>query len=137
MTNQDYREILDFTRRMLREVGFIAIDGRIMSDIRESEGPFSALIYFLERFREEIALGSGNQISGVLSRVNRHAQTESGGVIQGIRVNLSDEDLEQQSRAHIDFTPDPKLDKVAQEFRKLIEELIQDYQRNSNQKGEE
>ena len=137
MTPDDYSEILDFTRRMLRDAGFFVIDERTMSDIRKPDDPFSALIYILERLTEEIALGSNDQISRVLSRVNRHAQTESGETIQGIRVNLSGEGLELFKRPHIDFTSDPKLDQVAQELRKLIKELIQDNQGNSNQSEEE
>jgi hypothetical protein len=78
MTNEDYRDILETTRRMLRELGLSGVDERIMSDIHGSEGPFWDLIYYMKHLTEEISLGSDAQLSGVLRRVRQHARTESG-----------------------------------------------------------
>lgn len=137
MTNEDYRDILDSTRRMLKEFGLSAIDERIMSDIRGSEGPFWDLTYYMKHLTEEIALGSDAQLSGVLRRVRQNVQTESGETIQGIRLDLVGEDRERYNLPHIDFSPDPALGEIVLELRSLIEELYVDHNHNSNREGDE
>jgi len=132
MTNEDYYEILESTRRMLRKFGLSGVDERIMSDIRGSEGPFWDLIYYLKHLTEEIALGSDAQIAGVLRRVRHNVRTEAGEEILGIRLDLVGEDRERYDMHHIDFAPDPVLGEIAQELRSLIDDLYDDHDRNSN-----
>ena len=137
MNSNDYRDILESARRMLREFGLSGVDERIMSDIRGSEGALWDLTYYLKHLTEEIALGSDKQLSSVLRRVRHNVRTESGEEIRGIRVALVGDDRERYDIEHIDFAPDPALDEIAQELRSLIEELYEDHRRNSNQQGEE
>ena len=132
MTDQDYREILRSTREMLRESGFSGADERIMSDLRGSDGPFWDLTFYLKHLTEEIALGSDDQLSGVLRRVRTNVQTESGETIQGVRVYMVGEDRKRYETDHIDFAPDPQLDEIASELRALLEELYDDYHRGSD-----
>ncbi len=137
MTNEDYKEILQSTRRMLRKAGLGGIDERIMSDIHGSEGAFWDLIYYLKHLTEEVSLGSDVQLGNVLRRVRRHVRTESGDVIEGVRVTVSSEDRERYDVDHIDFAPSPELGDIAQELRALIDELNEDHRRDSNRQGEE
>jgi len=133
MTNEDYREILQSTRQMLRQAGLGGVDERIMSDMRGSEGAFWDLMYYLKHLTEEVTLGSDVQLGNVLRRVRRHVRTESGEAVEGVRVTVSGEDRQRYDVEHIDFTPNPELGEIAQEFRALIDELNEDHQRNSNQ----
>lgn len=137
MTNEDYRDILDSTRRMLKEFGLSAMDERIMADIRGSEGPFWDLTYYMKHLTEEIALGSDAQLSGVLRRMRQNVRTDSGEAIQGIRLDLVGEDRERYDMRHIDFAPDPELGEIALELRTLIEDLYNDHRHNSNREGDE
>jgi hypothetical protein len=137
MTNEDYREILQSTRRMLREAGLSGIDERIMSDIRGSEGPFWDLTYYLKHLTEEVTLGSDVQLGNVLRRVRRHVRTESGEAVEGIRLTVSGEDQERYSVEQIDFAPNPELGEIARELRALIDELYEDHREDSNRQGEE
>ena len=137
MTNKDYHDILASTRSMLKEIGLSAIDERIMTDMRGSDGPFWDLTYYMKHLTDEIALGSDAQLSGVLRRMRQNVRTESGEAIQGIRLDLAGEDRERYDMQHIDFTPDPVLGEIALELRSLIEELHDDHRRNSNQKEDE
>jgi len=131
MTNEDYKEILQSMRKMLGNAGFGGIDERIMSDIHGSEGSFWDLIYYLKHLTEEVSLGSDVQLSNVLRRVRRHVQTESGDIIEGVRVTVSNDDRQRYDVEHIDFTPSPELGYIAKELRALIEELDEDHRRNS------
>jgi hypothetical protein len=133
MTNEDYRDILQSAREMLRQAGLSGIDERIMSDIHGSDGPFWDLLYYLKHLTEEVALGSDAQLSNVLRRVRRHVRTESGETVEGIRVTVSDEDRGRYNVDYIDFTPDPQLGEIALQFRALIDELDEDYRKNFKQ----
>lgn len=133
MTNEEYREILQSTRQMLRQLSLGGIDERIMSDIHGSEGAFWDLIYYLKHMTEEVALGSDTQLGNLLRRVRSNVQTESGHVVEGVRVIVSEEDRERYDVDHIDFTPSAELGEIARELQILIEELNEDYRRNSNQ----
>lgn len=137
MKDEDYRDILQFTRKALNKAGLTAIDERIMSDIRGSEGPFWDLTYYLKHLTEEVALGSDIHLSNVLRRVRRHARTASEEPIERVRVVISDEDRERYDAKEIDFAPDPELGKVAEELRALIEELYEEHRRELNQRREE
>jgi|GEM_PF-7088429 len=98
MNDKDYRDILEFTRRVLSKAGFAAIDERIMSDMHGSEGAFWDLLYYLKHLTEEVALGSDIHLSTVLRRVRRYVETDSGEQIEGVRVLISEEDRPIRSR---------------------------------------
>jgi len=137
MNDEEYRDILQFTRRALNKAGLSAIDERIMSDIRGSEGAFWDLTYYLKHLTEEVALGSDIHLSNVLRRVRRYVETDTGARIEGVRIVISEEDRERYRAEHIDLAPNPELGRLAQELRTLIEELYEDYRRDSNRRGEE
>ena len=84
MNDRDYRELLRFTRDQVASVGLGAIDERIMSNMRGSEGALWDLTFYLKHLREEIQLGSDAEYRETLRRVRAHVETESGGPIQGI-----------------------------------------------------
>ena len=137
MKDEDYRDVLLFTRKLLNKAGLAAIDERIMSDIHGSEGAFWDLLYYLKHLTEEVALGSDIHLSNVLRRVRRYVETDSGEQIEGVRVLISEEDRDRYKVEKIDFAPNPELGQLAQELRALIEELLQDHRRDSNRRGEE
>lgn len=135
MTNKDYQEILQTTRKALIHMGLGGIDERIMSDLRGSDGPFWDLMYYLKHLTEEVSLGADTQLSGVLRRFRRFVGTESGDIVEGVRVIISEEDRRRYEIDHIDFSPSPELGEIANELHALIEELHNDH--NSNMRGEE
>jgi hypothetical protein len=92
MNDRDYRELLRFTRDQVVNLGLGAIDERIMTNIRGSEGALWDLTYYLKHLREEIQLGSDAHYSETLRRVRRHVETQAGRPVEGIRIELSPED---------------------------------------------
>ena len=137
MTNQEYQDLLQSTRQMLRAAGLGAVDERIMSDIRGSEGAFWDLTYYLKHLTEEVALGSDLQLGNVLRRVRRHVHTQSGESIEGVRVAVSEQDRGRYNVDHIDLAPNPELGQVADDLRTLINELTEDHRSNRNRQGDE
>lgn len=85
MTNDDYKEILQETRKLLMQRGLGGVDERIMSDIHGSEGPFWDLMYYLKHLSEEVSLGADTKLSSVLRRFRHYVGTESGDMVEGIR----------------------------------------------------
>jgi hypothetical protein len=131
MNNDDYRAILQETRRKAADFGLRAIDERIISNMRGSDGPFWDLLYYLKHLREEVQLGSDVQYRETLQRIRQHVVTESGAPVEGIRINFSPEDADRYGMTHLDLAPSRELGSIAEEIDSLIEALNNDRQRNS------
>jgi hypothetical protein len=126
MNNEDYRAILQDMRRQTSDLGLRAIDERIVSNMRGSEGPFWDLLYYLKHLREEVQLGSDVQYRETLRRIRQHVVTESGAPVEGIRIDFSPEDAARFGVRHIDLAPSRELGSIAEEIAALIEALNND-----------
>lgn len=136
MTNDDYRELLQATRRQAAERGLHALDERILSNMRGSDGPFWDLIFYLTHLQEEIRLGSDTHYRETLRRIRQHARTELGEPVAGIRIEFSEEESARYGVRYLDFAPSGELSEIAEELRVLIRELREDYERNNKTGGE-
>lgn len=137
MNNEDYRTILQDMRRQASELGLRAIDERIVSNMRGSDGPFWDLLYYLKHLREEVQLGSDVQYRETLRRIRQYVETESGVPVEGIRIDLSPEDADRYGMRHLELAPSRELDSIAEEIGSLIEALNNDRQRNSGSEAGE
>jgi hypothetical protein len=137
MNNEDYRAILQDMRRQTSDLGLRAIDERIVSNMRGSEGPFWDLLYYLKHLREEVQLGSDVQYRETLRRIRQYVATESGVPVEGIRIDFSPEDADRYGVSYLDLTPSRELGSIAEEIGSLIEALNSDRQRNSETEGGE
>jgi hypothetical protein len=135
MNDQDYRELLHFTREQVASVGLGAIDERIMSNMRGSEGALWDLTFYLKHLREEIQLGSDAEYRETLRRVRRYVETESGRPIQGIRIELSPEDAERYGMRYFEIMPNAELGEIAAELAALMESLIAERNDNIDPEG--
>jgi hypothetical protein len=124
-------------RTQVGELGLSALDERITSNMRGSDGPFWDLLFYLKHLREEIQLGSDAQYRETLRRVRQHVQTESGVPVEGIRVEFSPEEVERYGVRELVLAPSRELGGIADEFGALIEALRNDYERNSETGGTE
>jgi hypothetical protein len=129
MNDNDYRELLRFTRAQVLNLGLGAIDERIMSRMRGSEGALPDLMFYLKHLREEIQLGSDIEYRETLRRVRRHVQTESGRPVEGIRIDLSPEDAERYGMDHLEIRPSAELGEIAQQLDSLVESLFTEQDR--------
>jgi hypothetical protein len=135
MKNEDYMELLRVTRMQVSQLGLSALDERIMSNMRGSDGPFWDLLFYLNRLREEIQLGSDVQYRETLRRVRLYVQTDSGSPVEGIRIEFSPEDAERYGMRELVITPSLELGRIGEELGTLIEELRSDHNRNSETGG--
>jgi len=131
MTNADYRELLRTTRLQVADLGLRALDERIISNMRDSKGPFWGLLFYLKHRREEIQLGSDSLYRETLRRVRQHVKTESGVPVAGIRIDFSPEEAERYGVRRLDFAPSHELGDIAEELETLIRALSQDHERNN------
>ena len=135
MNNEDYRALLQSTRAQVDEIGLSALDERITSNMRGSDGPFWDLLFYLKHLREEIQLGSDVQYRETLRRVRRYVETESGAPVEGIRIEFSPEEVERYGMRDLVITPSPELGGIGEELGALIEALRSDHDRNSETGG--
>jgi hypothetical protein len=124
MNDEDYRELLRYTRTQIRRLNLGAIDERIMSNMRGSEGALWDLSFYLKHLREEIQLGSDTEYSETLRRIRRHVRTQTGGPVEGIRIDLSPEDAERYGMRSFDIRPSAELGEIAEELGLLMESVI-------------
>lgn len=135
MTNEDYRDLLRATRGQVSELGLSALDERITSNMRGSDGPFWDLLFYLKHLREEIQLGSDVQYRETLRRVRRYVETEAGVPVEGIRIEFSSEEAERYNMRELVITPSRELSGIGEELGALIEALRSDHDRNSETGG--
>jgi hypothetical protein len=135
MTNEDYRDLLLATRKQVYECGFSALDERITSNMRGSEGPLWDLLFYLKHLRGEIRLESDVHYQETLQRVRQHVETESGAQVEGIRIDFSPEEAQQYDMRYLVITPSRELGEIGEELGELIEALRRDHDRNSETGG--
>jgi hypothetical protein len=134
LNDQDYRELLRFVRAEIQRLNLGAIDERIMSNMRGSEGALWDLTFYLKHLREEIQLGSDTEYSETLRRIRRHVQTQTGRPVEGIRIDLSTEDAERYGMRSFEIRPNAELGEIADQLGLLMESLIA--QRNDDAEQE-
>src|SRR5260370_546537 len=127
LSEQEYQLLLRQLREILRANGLGAIDERIISDLRGSEGPFYDLVVYLKHLIEEVSLGSDAQLREVLRRIRNAVHTDSEQPIAGVRVELSPEERQRYQIERIEFTPDSEFQQIAQELGEILEDLQGDY----------
>jgi hypothetical protein len=127
LSEQEYQLLLRQLRGTLRESGLGAVDERIISDLRGSEGPFYDLVVYLKHLIEEVSLGSDAQLREVLRRIRNAVRTESDQPIAGVRVELSPEERQRYEIERIEFTPSSEFQEIAQELSDILEDLQRDY----------
>ena len=134
MKDADYIALLRETRKLASALGLGAVDERIVSGLKRSEGPFWDLIFYLKHLREEIKLGSDSQYRETLRRARQYVTTEAGGPIKGIRIDFSPEDAQRYGTRELIVTPSPELDSIGNDLEELIVELGNDREQNSESK---
>ena len=130
MNNEDYRSLLQSTRAQVNKLGLSALDERITSNLKGSEGPFWDLLFYLQHLREEVQLGSDVQYRETLRRVRRYVETESGEPVEGIRIDFSAEEAERYNMRDLVIKPSRELSGIGEELGALIEALRSDHDRN-------
>lgn len=126
MNNEDYNELFRFMRTQVVERGFGALDERIISNMRDSNGAFWDLLYYLKHLREEIHLGSDAQYRETLRRMRKYVRTESLNPMVGIKIQLSLEDSERYGVHELEIAPSRELSQISEEIGTLIEALNAD-----------
>ena len=136
LSDGQYQDLLQSLRRSLRREELGAVDERIVSQIRGSEGAYYDLVTYLRLLISEMSLGADDQLRSVLRRVRESAETESGQPIGGFRIQLTPEESRLYNTDSFDFAPAPHVQESASELRAVLEELEADW-RNRNRPREQ
>jgi len=123
LSEEEYRDLLQDLRRLIRREELGAVDERIASQIQGSEGPYFDLVSYLRLLISEMSLGSDDQLRSVLRRVRESAETESGSPIGGFRIQLTPEESRIYNTDSFDLAPAPNAQEAASELRAVLEEL--------------
>lgn len=139
LTDEDHADLLRTLRGGLHELGLGSMDERISLRVRGAENPYQDLEKYLVLLIEEISLGTDESVRHVLSRFQEIVETKSGETVQGIRVELSAEEVRRYGRQYVDLGRPQGTAEAAQEhealsdLRHLLVELRMDYQGRAEQ----
>ncbi|MGO4362275.1 hypothetical protein [Terrabacter sp. RAF57] len=126
MNDEEYETLLQTLRLRTRGSGRADLDGLLMdSRVAEARGPREAVIGYLTGLRDEMSLGGEEVIRESMRRL-RGIPTESGLPIEGIVVDVTEQDRAAFGIDEIDLVGSPELDRAVREIDDLIRELRED-----------
>jgi hypothetical protein len=128
LNNEDFVEILGYTRHLLIERGFRDIDERLVSGLHAAEGnSFYDLVGYLKGLTELTRSATSRQMNRTLARLREFVRTEDGGPIAGFDLVMTEGDAD---RFRTDETPlggSAELDNVVEELEGIIGQLFEEY----------
>jgi hypothetical protein len=99
VTEAEYADLLEYVRRAMREHGLGEFDARLASEVyadaEERHGrmpPSTLLLRYLELLASRLQLQAAETAGGVLGELNEVARTERGGPIEGVELQLTEND---------------------------------------------
>lgn len=123
MNEEEYGALLRTLRRRTRASGRSDLDGLLMdSRVAEARGTRAAVIAYLTGLRDEMSLGGESVIRESMRRLRR-IPTESGAAIEGIVVDITEEDRAAFGVDEVDLVGSPQLDQAVREIDDLIRQL--------------
>ncbi len=126
MNEDEYGILLRSLRQRTRESGRLDLDGLLMnSRVSDAIGPREAVIEYLGGLRDELALGGETVVRESMRRLRR-IRTESGAAIDGIVIDVQEEDRAAIGVNQVDLVGNPQLDEAVREIDELLTELRED-----------
>lgn len=126
MNEDEYGTLLQTLRLRTRASGRTDLDGLLMdSRVAEAQGAQEAVIGYLTGLRDEMSLGGQAVIRESMRRLRR-IPTESGSPIEGIVVDVTEQDRAAFGLDEVDLVGNPQLDQAVREIDDLIRELRED-----------
>lgn len=123
MNEEEYGALLRTLRRRTRASGRSDLDGLLMdSRVAEARGTRAAVIAYLTGLRDEMSLGGESVIRESMRRLRR-IPTESGAAIEGIVVDITEEDRAAFGVDEVDLVGSPQLDQAVREIDDVIRQL--------------
>ncbi|WP_157210113.1 hypothetical protein [Nocardioides aequoreus] len=126
MNDQEYGELLQALRRRTLASGRSDLDGLLMnSRVADAEGTRAAVLGYLTGLRDEMSLGGESVVRESMRRLRR-IPTEAGSPIEGIVVDINDEDRDAFGVDEVDLVGSPQLDQAVRQIDDLIRQLRED-----------
>lgn len=123
VNEDEYGILLRTLRQRTRSSGRSDLDGLLMnSRVSDAEGPREAVIGYLMGLRDEMSLGGESVIRESMRRLRR-IPTESGSPVDGIVVDIEEDDRVAFGVDEVDLVGNPQLDEAVRQIDELIREL--------------
>jgi hypothetical protein len=92
LTDDDWSDVFEHTRRQLRELGMADVDQDVTTDFRPSHAPSSDFLRYLSRVTAAVRERSLSGYRRALDTVRENIKTNRGGQVDGIDVVFTEED---------------------------------------------
>ena len=126
MQDAELEELLQFTRQEMRRRNRSDVDALLVeSRSRDIQSPREQLIRYLEGLRDEAQLGSERVSREIVSRLRRSVRSSTGNV-EGVVVDVNQQDRRVFGTNEIRLTGSPALDDVVVRLNAFIEDLRED-----------
>lgn len=142
LSDDDYRDILQYTRGALRDRGLAALEERLTFELRTSvrnrfelgdrESPYIELREYLRMMLHEFSLSSNEQFRAVITRFREFSRVSDGAMVEGIKLRLTSEDAALFDIREIDLSGNPSLQEIIDDLRLLLFELERDREEPQN-----
>lgn len=93
LTQEEWTEVLEHTRRRVREVGFVDLDGRVAIDFHATDDAFLDFSTYLSRIIGGLEERSLSAYRRALQALREGIETEGSQPVEGIEIVLSKETL--------------------------------------------
>ena len=126
MNRQECADVLQYVRQVVRTQGRADLDELLVgSRLVDVQGEDRQLFAYLEGLRDEIALGSEKATRQTMMRL-RQIQTEDGGPVLGVVVDVTDADAAIYGTRRVDLVGSPEFDALVRQLDDLLAELRED-----------
>ena len=92
LTDDDWSDVLEHTRRRLWELGMADVDRDVTTEFRPSQAPSSDFLRYLSRVTAAVRERSISGYQRAMGTLHENLKTESGGQVDGIDVVFTEGD---------------------------------------------
>jgi len=129
MDEEDFANLLRFTRERMRELGLESLSDRISADLRTGDDrPSQVLLRYFSSLETELRLASSATVRKLTDRYRSVVQTDSGRTVEGIRLLPTGADQQLFGTDPVDLTGDPGLEPLIDEISRVRSDLLESRQ---------
>lgn len=123
MTNDEWEEILEHTRKRIRQAGFMVVDESIMLDFQSTTNAKNDFLRYLSQLINALSERSHSGYMKALQRIQESVSTESDGLVEGIEIRVSDNDYKLYRTDRIDLSELNDLTPLIEKLKGLKGEI--------------
>jgi hypothetical protein len=134
VNESEFAQVLQHLQERMRRYGFSELNDRILAELRfepdrsvpgEHGSSSSQVLRYLDLLESELRLRTGATVRRIIGRFGNVAQTQSGGPIEGLSVEMSEGDRRLFEIESVDLGTASDFQSILDDIRHLRRELAE------------